>query len=276
MKIFISQSGDLSRKIADIFGAWIKSYFKNANIFISNSAVNGIGSGKAWFQNITENLRTSDFAISIITNENHSKPWINYEYGVLTEVLANNGGLNVIPLLFGIGPEVLSGEPIQQYQCIKLEEKSKIKKMFSDMSKLNKGENFSDSLFEADYKKNKRIINVLIAPFRAMMPEKNEKETENQILDEREEKIKKIVEDLDLTEMAILRRFFDEKKNTLVINYNPSISGLLYKSILEKLPNPFGENGKIFYQINPNYKSFVESRIKAEPKKELGTGNFFK
>ncbi|MCL2281862.1 MAG: TIR domain-containing protein [Fibromonadales bacterium] len=156
MNIFISQSGELSRKISEIFGEWIKSYFSDVNIFISSKTIDG---GEAWFQGIVRNLKSSNFAISILTKENHSKPWINYEYGVLVE------NSKIIPILFDISPNELSGEPIQQYQCVRFDEKEKVKRVFLEINKLNgggKNVELLDKTFNVDYEKYKTNINNLI------------------------------------------------------------------------------------------------------------------
>jgi len=127
MNIFISQSGNLSKEIAEAFSEWIKSFSKNVNIFVSSNTIDG---GAEWFQKIQKSLREADFAMSILTKENHSKPWINYEYGALVEILKNKEN-NVIPILFGFEIKELNGEPIQQHQCIIWPDKKKIKSLFS-------------------------------------------------------------------------------------------------------------------------------------------------
>ena len=162
MNIFISQSGDLSKKIAEVFSDWIKSYFKDAKVFVSSNTIDG---GKIWFENILENLREADFAISILTKENHSKPWINYEYGALVEILRSKGidSSKIVPILFGITPDDISKEPIQQYQCIIWSDKEKIQKMFSSINSLNE-EKKLDSDFTAKFEEYEAKINSLIKP----------------------------------------------------------------------------------------------------------------
>jgi hypothetical protein len=127
MNIFISQSGNLSKEIAEVFSEWIKSFLKNINVFVSSSEIDY---GSEWFQKIQKSLREADFAMSILTKENHSKPWINYEYGALVEILKNKGN-NAIPILFGVDVKELNGEPIQQHQCIVWPDKKKIIRLFS-------------------------------------------------------------------------------------------------------------------------------------------------
>ena len=127
MNIFISQSGNLSKEIAEVFSEWLKSFFKNVNVFVSNSEIDY---GSEWFQKIQKSLREADFAMSILTKENHSKPWINYEYGALVEILKIKKN-NPIPILFGVDVKELNGEPIQQHQCIVWPDKKKIMRLFS-------------------------------------------------------------------------------------------------------------------------------------------------
>ncbi len=160
MNIFISQSGDKSKKIAEVFKEWIENYFVDVNIFVSSETIDG---GEGWFKEVINSLRESDFAISILTKENHSKPWINYEYGALVEILKNKGidKANVVPILFGITAKEISGEPIQQYQCISFEDvklKEKLKKMFFNINSLNgnklNSKDFAEK-FEETYEKYK-------------------------------------------------------------------------------------------------------------------------
>jgi len=165
INVFISQSGELSRKIAKIFSDWIKDLIKDVNVFVSSD---DIKDGSEWFQNILNELREANFAISILTEENHKKPWINYEYGVLSETLRDKkeNKKKVIPILFDLTPDDLIKDPISQYQCIKWIERKKIIKIFSDINKLNKENEINADVFmkknEAAYTKYARRINFLI------------------------------------------------------------------------------------------------------------------
>jgi len=165
INIFISQAGELSKEIAKIFSDWIKDLIKDVNVFVSSD---DIINGSEWFQNILNELRVANFAISILTKENHNKPWINYEYGVLSEILRDNNEKNkkVVPILFDLTPDDLIKEPISQYQCIKWLEKKKIIKIFSEINKLNKENEINAEVFikknETAYTKYARRINLLI------------------------------------------------------------------------------------------------------------------
>jgi hypothetical protein len=159
LKIFISQSGYLSRIIADIFRRWITDLIWDVDIFVSSSNINN---GETWFQKIVKSMKESKFAISIITKENHGSPWINYEYGALAMLLKDK----LVPILLGVKINELNEQPIQQYQCVISLNKAKLKKMFLDINELNEycKRNVTDLIndFFVTYEKYEHKINSYI------------------------------------------------------------------------------------------------------------------
>src|SRR5690242_2789258 len=108
--VFISWSGERSRKMAEALHGWLRRVIQTARPFHSDK---DIETGAFWDDVIRGNLKTVKYAIVCCTPENVTAPWLNYEAGALAEKL---GGCTA-PLILGSRPEVLRVSPLSRLQA---------------------------------------------------------------------------------------------------------------------------------------------------------------
>jgi hypothetical protein len=87
MKVFISWSGDRSKRIAELLDDWIQCVIQAVNPWMSSK---DIDRGALWFTEITDQLANTSIGIVCITKENRNKPWILFEAGALAKGLTSN------------------------------------------------------------------------------------------------------------------------------------------------------------------------------------------
>ena len=96
MKIFISWSGDLSKKVAELLSTWLEDVLQGTKAWLSEA---DIDKGKIWFGAITEQLSDTGVGILCLTLENRSSPWILFEAGALSKGLSES---RVCPFLIDL------------------------------------------------------------------------------------------------------------------------------------------------------------------------------
>lgn len=109
MKVFISWSGEVSKKVAFILRDWIPQVLHSVKPFVSTK---DIAKGRTWFESIAKELRDSDFGILCLTNDNTREPWLNFEAGALFSKFDEP---RVSPFIYNIKPDDID-EPLQQLQ----------------------------------------------------------------------------------------------------------------------------------------------------------------
>lgn len=87
MKVFISWSGDRSKKVAELLDDWIQCVIQAVNPWMSSK---DIDRGALWFTEITDQLAHTSIGIVCLTKENRNKPWILFESGALAKGLTSN------------------------------------------------------------------------------------------------------------------------------------------------------------------------------------------
>lgn len=110
MRVFVSWSGEVSQKIAELLREWIPNVLQQAELFVSSQ---DIAKGTRGLDAIGHNLEETDFGIVVLTEGNVSAPWINFEAGALSKSLSRS---HVIPLLCGIREINLPSSPLRQFQ----------------------------------------------------------------------------------------------------------------------------------------------------------------
>ena len=81
MKIFISWSGDLSQRVAEILDNYLPAMIKDLKTFLSRH----IQSGSRWNLELMKELSESNFGILCLTSENLNSAWLLFEAGALTK-----------------------------------------------------------------------------------------------------------------------------------------------------------------------------------------------
>ena len=94
-QIFLSWSGELSRQIAIALQKWIHVVFESLHAWVSDT---DIALGARSIKSIEESLDKSIGGLLILTVENQTSPWVNFEAGALSRQFESRDG-RVIPLL---------------------------------------------------------------------------------------------------------------------------------------------------------------------------------
>jgi hypothetical protein len=130
MKVFISWSGTRSRKIAECLKDKLSLILQTTTFFVSSKDIN---SGTLWRTKVAEELRTSDYGIICLTEENISNPWILFESGALSKKEESR----VIPLCFGFNlSKIPPPHPLSAFQG-KVYSKEKIKEIVESLNFLS-------------------------------------------------------------------------------------------------------------------------------------------
>lgn len=106
-QLFISWSGELGNKIADLIYDWIGRTYKNVkdNVFFSSK----IESGRQGLTEIMQALEKCNKGFFIMTRERINSPWIHFEAGAISKANSSNC---VIPIYVDISREALGNGPL--------------------------------------------------------------------------------------------------------------------------------------------------------------------
>lgn len=114
LKVFISWSGERSRAVALAIRSWLPLLFDNVAPWMSEA---DISAGQRGLAKIEEELRNTRFGIIVVTADNQDSPWLHFEAGALSRVVADRTEHRVTPLLIDLtGPSQLTG-PLTQFQA---------------------------------------------------------------------------------------------------------------------------------------------------------------
>lgn len=122
MNIFLSWSGEQSRRIAELLKVWLPSVIQSLKPFYSSD---DISKGKKWDSELSKSLDDTDFGIIILTKENRSAPWIMFEAGALAKNIKTG---RVCTFLFDIKDTDVVG-PLSSFQNTKFNKKDVLKLM---------------------------------------------------------------------------------------------------------------------------------------------------
>jgi len=117
VELFVSWSGEKSRAIAEVLRAWIPCVLQGVHPFVSSQ---DIEAGSRWGVDVASRLDSADFGLVVITRENMSAAWINFEAGALSRTVGESTA-KVAVLLTDIDREDLKG-PLTSFQNTRFEE----------------------------------------------------------------------------------------------------------------------------------------------------------
>lgn len=126
INVFVSWSGDRSKKLGEAICAWVPSVLQNTKLYFTP---NDIQKGAKWNSEISQELEASHIGIVCLTKENKEKPWIMFEVGALAKQLDKS---KICTLLFGMSNSDLSG-PLTQFQST-IFEKEEIRKLLNSIN----------------------------------------------------------------------------------------------------------------------------------------------
>ncbi len=123
MNVFISWSGNNSKKLAEILRKWLPAVLQHVKPYFTPSDVE---KGTRWNTDIGKELESSEVGILCLTRDSLHGDWLLFEAGALSKSLDK---AHVCPILFGITNTDLAG-PLKQFQTTEFE-KNDIKKLVS-------------------------------------------------------------------------------------------------------------------------------------------------
>ncbi len=109
-KVFISWSGDLSKKLGAALRDWLPAALQYVKPYYSPE---DIEKGTKWNTEIAKELETSNVGVLCLTRDNTDKPWILFEAGALSKSIDK---ARVCTLLFDLEPTDVTG-PLTSFQA---------------------------------------------------------------------------------------------------------------------------------------------------------------
>ncbi len=113
MKIFISWSGQRSRKTAKLLHAWLPQLINEVEPWMSDIDIN---SGGDWGDEIRQQLNTAQFGIICVTPGNMKREWLLFEAGALSRQV-NDSASRVAPFLIGFNEKSDLRFPLARFQA---------------------------------------------------------------------------------------------------------------------------------------------------------------
>jgi hypothetical protein len=120
MDVFISWSGQRSKKVADFLFSWLRKLPLTIVPWVSGEAIDP---GTRWSKELDEALKETNFGILCVTKENQREPWICFEAGALAKAIDRT---NVVPYLIDMGPGELE-HPLKQFHAIEANKENTLK-----------------------------------------------------------------------------------------------------------------------------------------------------
>mgnify|MGYP000967847180 CR=1 FL=1 len=108
MNVFLSWSGERSKRIAQLLDEWLQCVIQRIKPWMSSK---DIDRGTIWFTEINDQLKTTSTGIICLTRENLNKPWILFEAGALLKGLSSS---RLCTLLIDLQPADIS-DPLAQF-----------------------------------------------------------------------------------------------------------------------------------------------------------------
>lgn len=127
MRVFLSWSGERSKKTAEALWYWLPDVLQYINPWLSTL---DISAGRRGVREITDELAETNFGIICATPENQSSNWINFEAGALAKQVENG---YVVPFLIDMKTTDLVS-PISQFQAVIGDDRGDVQKLLSDIN----------------------------------------------------------------------------------------------------------------------------------------------
>ena len=128
MKVFLSWSGERSRRVGELLDEWLQCVLQALNPWMSSK---DIDRGTLWFNEINNQLKDTGMGIVCLTAENLNKPWILFEAGALSKGLTSN---RVFTFLIDLKSEDV-GDPLGQFNHT-FPEKGSVKQLVMTLNRL--------------------------------------------------------------------------------------------------------------------------------------------
>lgn len=113
MKVFVSWSGEFSKKIALLIKDWVEQCIQSVEAFVSDE---DIEKGENWSARLSNELSNTNYGIVCLTSDNISTPWIHFEAGALSKLVDSR----VSTIAVDVQYSEIKG-PLSSFQNTKLE-----------------------------------------------------------------------------------------------------------------------------------------------------------
>ena len=157
-KVFISWSGELSRKLAAALRDWLPAALQFVKPYYTPD---DIEKGAKWNSEITKELETSNIGIICLTSDNIEKPWILFESGALSK---KSDKSYVCTLLFNLNSSDLKG-PLTLFQSTNFN-KEDFNRLVATINKTSGDAGLETSVFDSVFemwwpKLEKQVVDIL-------------------------------------------------------------------------------------------------------------------
>ena len=109
MKVFLSWSGEASKRVATALRDWLPNVIQAIDPWMSSE---DIAKGARWSSKVATELATTNAGIVCVTPDNSGAPWLNFEAGALSKSVDKE---MVCPYLFRMKPSDVTG-PLAEFQ----------------------------------------------------------------------------------------------------------------------------------------------------------------
>lgn len=182
MKVFISWSGEMSKRVGEAFKNWIPHVLQTVEPYYTPT---DIEKGTRWSHDIAAELESSSAGIFFVTRENLKSPWLAFEAGAISKQVDDS---LVCPVLIDLGTSDLNG-PLTQFQVTPFQ-KAEIKKLIQALNKANPDNVLNESILNQAFEKNwpdlEEHVSEIIrstSPDRDEQAKRDDREVLNEILD---------------------------------------------------------------------------------------------
>ncbi|MEM9367358.1 MAG: toll/interleukin-1 receptor domain-containing protein [Planctomycetota bacterium] len=139
-KVFISWSGDLSKRLAEALRRWLPCVLQNVEPYFTPE---DIKKGTRWSSDITGELESSDIGVICLTKSNTTQPWILFEAGALSKRFERS---KVCTVLFDLEPTDVTG-PLTIFQATRFE-KADFKKLVKAINSAAQENKLDDAVLD--------------------------------------------------------------------------------------------------------------------------------
>jgi hypothetical protein len=226
MKVFISWSGERSKKIGEAFRHWLPDVLQFVKPYFTPD---DIEKGQRWSTEIALNLEASKFGLICVTAENRLAPWLMFEAGAISKSRSES---RVCALLFDLEMSQLSG-PLREFQATPFT-KEEVYKFVTAVNAAGETLRLSDSQLERAFDRlwpdlEKQIKDVLsISTAEAAPPKRSIEE----MVEEALAAVRKLTERHEMPEgvhhwVVICDSILDYTKRSILISKNAEQQGQL-------------------------------------------------
>ncbi|MFB8172634.1 toll/interleukin-1 receptor domain-containing protein [Kitasatospora purpeofusca] len=127
MKVFLSWSGERSKRAAEILKTWLPDVLQALDPWVSSR---DILKGSRGSRDIANELEGANFGIICVTTEGQKSQWINFEAGALSKQIDE---AYVVPFLIDLKPSDLTG-PLAQFQATSSDNRDDTLKLVLDLN----------------------------------------------------------------------------------------------------------------------------------------------